>query len=526
MFKKLICVLMICIVIVTTIASAAKITFKDVENHWAKDAIYEMVDKKVILGMGDGTFAPNNEIIKSHAFLMFSRLMGFYEEENKDIIKQATEEYSKTLKQNNITQGIDEISYLIKTEIISMEDIIDILGNGKEKEKLTREESAYIFVKLLNDEKSINQYISEIFADTEDIDEKYVRYVEYVKNINLMLGMDEKNFVPKGYVTRAQVATILNRIDKIIYERELQQIQGEIKNISGNEIVLIINEKEEKYEITGQTIAYKDEESLIKISDLKENDFIEIFVKNDGTIDRIYLKNREKNIYGIFAGYEVNPETKIVEKIYLLKNDVKYEYKVSEKVIVNDNEKIISISNIPINENIEIYVFNDKVIKITIGKIYYKEKGMIEQITIGSNNYLKIKNDKGESKEYKITENAKYDFDGAEGNIYDLRLNMDVEITVITDGIENVKVETLTNIEILTGIVERILPKIYVFTIKDTTGQVLMMFLDEEETVIKTKNGIAKDITDIKQGDLVSIYGRYEGDVFYPIQVIIYNGED
>ena len=51
---------------------------------------------------------------------------------------------------------------------------------------------------------------------------------------------------------------------------------------------------------------------------------------------------------------------------------------------------------------------------------------------------------------------------------------------------------------------------------------IMMIFLDEEETIIKTSSGGLKDIDDVKENDLVSVYGRFEGDVFYPIQVIIH----
>ena len=163
MIRKIVCVLAISIMVLSSITFGAQISFKDVENHWAKNEIYAMAEKWVILGRGDGTFGPNDEIIKSHAFLMFSRLLGFYEESNKEVVENATKEYSEILEQNGIKQAKSEISFLIKTEVISMEDIIDILGNGKEEEKLTREEAAYIFVKLLNDEDKLNTFISEIF---------------------------------------------------------------------------------------------------------------------------------------------------------------------------------------------------------------------------------------------------------------------------------------------------------------------------------------------------------------------------
>lgn len=525
MLRKIVSIVAISIMMLNVLVLGAQISFEDVENHWAKNEIYEMAEKWIILGRGDGTFAPDDEIIKSHAFLMFSRLMGFYDKENDEIIQSAIDEFSGILEENGIKQAKSEIAFIVKLEIISMEDVILILGNGQENEKLTREEAAYILVKLLNDEDKLSTFISEIFKDTNDVDEKYIKHVEYVKSIGLMLGMDEENFVPKGYVTRAQIATMLYRIDNIIYERSLLEVEGEIKEILEDKIIVIVDGEEKEYNVTYKTLLYNNEK-VIGVNELKKNDFIQLFIKKDNNIDRIYLKNVEKNIYGSFAGYEVNEETKLLEKIYIIINDKQYSYIVDDNILIKSDNKIVEINDILINENIELYIFNGKVKQINIGKIYYKEKGTIEKIVIGKDNYITIKNLKGENIEYKLLADCTYDFDGAEGNIYDLRLEMDVELSITNEGAVNVKVQTLTNIEILKGKVDKILYKIYVFTMINEEGQTLMMFLDEEETIIKTQLGVAKDISDIKTGDNVSIYGRYEGEVFYPIQVIIHNEEE
>ena len=55
---------------------------------------------------------------------MFSRLMGFYDKVNSEMIADGEKECFSILEENNIKQAKSEIAFLVKSEIISMEDII------------------------------------------------------------------------------------------------------------------------------------------------------------------------------------------------------------------------------------------------------------------------------------------------------------------------------------------------------------------------------------------------------------------
>lgn len=512
-------VIMLLVLITSAVTvSAAELQFKDIDEHWAKSEIYNMANKWVILGYPDGTFKPDDNIIKTHAFLMFARLNGYFDTENESIIEEAIEKYTEKLEKEGITQGVAEIAFLIQNKVISYEQIIELLGNGKQTEELTREEAAYIFVKLLADEENLNRFPLVTFEDSEQIQDKYLDYVEYVNKIGLMIGYDNK-FEPKGFVTRAQVATILSRIDKIIYERTATKADGLITNvdINGSIIELDVNGDKQLYILSRDFSVYENDKKISKTV-LKENDLVTMYLDN-GMVEKIVINNVEKVSYAQYLSYSTTAE-KTVIKVQI--NGQEYTYPLLKNVQITKNENIVKLEEILENENIEITIVNNSISSILVGAFSNTQVGSIQKIIIADIPYIAIKNLKGEIEEYEIAPNATFDFDGAEGNIYDLRLDMDVKLTVTHNGVTKIKIETLTNVEVISGVVGQILPKIYVFTIKSDDGQMQMMFLDEDETVIKTKNGIAKSIEDIKVNDLVSVYGRYEGEVFYPIQVIIY----
>ncbi len=54
--------LVLLLVLSLTFSSATNEVFKDIKNHWAKDTILELANKKIISGYPDGTFKPNNPI--------------------------------------------------------------------------------------------------------------------------------------------------------------------------------------------------------------------------------------------------------------------------------------------------------------------------------------------------------------------------------------------------------------------------------------------------------------------------------
>ena len=509
-------IMLLCITILSvTCVCAAELTFSDIDNHWAKNEIYDMAGKWIILGYPDGTFKPDDNIIKTHAFLMFARINGYFDTENEVVIDEAIKEYEDILRENQITQGVAEIAFLIHTKVISTDDVIDLLGSGKENELLTREEAAYIYVKLLSDEENLNRFPLVTFDDANNIDEKYLAYVEYVNKIGLMIGVDDNKFEPKNYLTRAQVATILSRVDKIIYERTATKVEGLIESVdlSSNIIELNVQGKVQTYILAKDFGVFENDKKVSKTL-LKENDKVIMYL-DDGTVEKISLNNVERIVYGTYISRDID---KIVVKV----EDVNMQYSLYKNVNIVKNGKTISINDIKENEKIELTIVNDKVTNVLVGAFNYTEAGSIVQIIIGKDSYITIKDLQGEEKQFIVTNECDFDFDGVHGSIYDLRLDMDVKLNVTHNGITKVKIETLTNVEVITGLVGQILPNIYVFTVKLDNGQVQMLFLDEEETVIKTKSGIAKSIEDIKPNDLVSIYGRYEGEVFYPIQVIIY----
>jgi len=53
----------------------SKVHFTDIEGHWAKNYIEEIYRFKLIQGYGDGSFKPNNKIIRAEVVAMINRML-------------------------------------------------------------------------------------------------------------------------------------------------------------------------------------------------------------------------------------------------------------------------------------------------------------------------------------------------------------------------------------------------------------------------------------------------------------------
>lgn len=518
MRKKILTVGLILIMLLSSTCFAAEIVFTDIDNHWAKNEVYEMANKWVILGYPDLTFKPDESIMKTHAFLMFARLNGYFETENEGMIEIALEKYGELLTNANILDANAEISFLIEKGVITLEDVISLLGNGQEKSYLTREEAAYIFVKLLGDEKNLNSFPLVTFEDANLVTEKYVGYVEYVNKINLMIGSDNK-FDPQGYVTRAQIATILSRVDRILYERTSDNVSGLVTEVDLLNSIIKINVNNEKQTyVLSRSLQVYDNTTKVSKTLLSENDSVTAYME-DGIIGRIVVSNVTKNIYVKFDSYKTVDEKNIIK---VTQDGKTFEYSLINNVVIKKDNNNLLLKDIIENEDIELIIVNNNVEKIIVGVFNYSKQGNIVEIIIGTTSYISIKDVYEKIYKYEIAQNANYDFDGANGSIYDLRLGMDVKLVVTHNGVTLVKVETLTNIEVISGTIQQVVPNLYVFFVKTSTEDIQMIFLDEEETIIIRENGEPQTIEDVNINDVVSVYGRYENEVFYPLQVIIY----
>ncbi len=197
-------------------------SFSDVEDDetvsWAKDAINAMTDLGYIKGYEDGTFQPQRAVSKIETLILMARIMGVEESDYSQSVEWANTDYSATVKAINTTY-VDELSYLMYLDTIDLTDLRNYASSANANTSLLRWQAAYLMVKLSGmEEDARSMTLSQsLYSDYDSIPEDARPYVACATELGLMNGMGkddngEDYFSPETTLTRAQMATLLNRI--------------------------------------------------------------------------------------------------------------------------------------------------------------------------------------------------------------------------------------------------------------------------------------------------------------------------
>ncbi len=172
--------------------------FEDISNHWAKDCINYVYKKGLFSGTSKDQFSPNKSMTRG----MFVTVLGRLANVNIDsvstgFIDVSTEQYYAPY-----------IKWAVDNKIVS--------GKGKNifapEQAITREEMSVIlanYMKLIG--KEINTQ-TNTFIDEQEISLWAKESVKIVQSLGLIKGKGDNKFDPKQTSTRAEVATILQRL--------------------------------------------------------------------------------------------------------------------------------------------------------------------------------------------------------------------------------------------------------------------------------------------------------------------------
>lgn len=182
--------------------------YKDVENHWAKDAVNDMGSRIIIDGVEDNNFEPDRSITRAEFASIVIRSLGLMRSDTgKDVFSDVTK---------------DSIYY----EAISIAHEYGIItGYGNEKfgpmDKITREQAFTVIARAMKITKlKAEVKDSEIegiigrFGDLTNASEWAQQSVAACINIGIVSGKSQGILDPRDETTRAEVATIVRQLLK------------------------------------------------------------------------------------------------------------------------------------------------------------------------------------------------------------------------------------------------------------------------------------------------------------------------
>lgn len=177
------------------------VEFSDLpETHWAYEDIMKLVEDGVVNGYTDGTYQPGKEVTRGEFLKLI--LTAFYGEEyfaDMDFYLQ---------------HWADKYALVA----VSEEYLMDGTTAANLNNLISRKEMVHIIAKicLKNNVESGGSHSAVAFSDVEELDDTTKLYIDFVSLNGLIRGYTDGTFKPDNNMTRAEVATVINRFMKML----------------------------------------------------------------------------------------------------------------------------------------------------------------------------------------------------------------------------------------------------------------------------------------------------------------------
>ncbi|HZG79031.1 MAG TPA: S-layer homology domain-containing protein, partial [Paenibacillus sp.] len=221
-------------------AEAAALSFADVSRDasWSLGSVVELTQRGIFSGYPDGTFGPNRAVTRLETLVAAVRQMGLRAEAESAEAKRA--------RLSAADAELIRKQYAWATGYVEMAEDHDLLDDEKAElkpgEPADRLFATKVLVRALGLEKEAEAAMgSDLpFRDKAEVNEAAVGYVAVAVEYGLVAGYDDNTFRPGRRVSRAELATLLDRAgDKLPDPKgEFAQASGTVSGVSGREVTL------------------------------------------------------------------------------------------------------------------------------------------------------------------------------------------------------------------------------------------------------------------------------------------------
>lgn len=218
--KLFISFVIICSVIslgMTTVSAESWEGYEDVSKDDAHyEGIKELSKQGVLTGYESNKFKPWENISRAHMAVVLSRVNDYEEPED---ISKILESY-KDINANSMYAK--EIAALTEAEVFGGDEN----DNFDPDADITREQMASVLVSAMN----LDQYdADEVDINLENVDKSHKSSVQVLANLELTTELDD--FRPAKPITRAAVATLVDRTQTYVEEQDDQEDDNDITDM-------------------------------------------------------------------------------------------------------------------------------------------------------------------------------------------------------------------------------------------------------------------------------------------------------
>ncbi len=203
-------------------APAAK-TFPDLDGHWSKPYVEDMIARGMVEGYGDGLFHPEDQISYATGLAFCCRMM--VPQETRNAVAEDWADRTRTMVPDSAAWFRKDVATCLEMGLISEGELKRLVSGNKLGGTMTKSEFAVYMVKALGLSDLAQPYEDMVldFQDADMIPEDQLPYVYLLTQYGILQGDEKGCFNPSSSITRAVCSTMLSRaISKIIEERDVE----------------------------------------------------------------------------------------------------------------------------------------------------------------------------------------------------------------------------------------------------------------------------------------------------------------
>lgn len=364
--KKIISVMLIAVLLLSSFVMAVSASsFTDLNDSqwdWAKDAIDAMTEQGLIAGYSEDSFGPGDGVTTLQAMLFMSRIIGFYETVNQQVLDKANDLYGSFLSQYQLNHQ-SEIALLLYYDVFTESELKTYLSSSKINQVLKRYEAAVFLTKTAGAEKNLNTGKTLTFTDASEIPNEAKQYVSYVVEKGYMVGISDTQFGPGQEVNRAQMATMLYRV---INDLNITYVTGEAVTVSSSSLSLKISGVAKAYEIPSN-VEIRVNGSQMALTEIKQGDTV-ILKYFNGALK--YVDAFSPDIDSTGEGYVTSKKSGSSNQLTVVLNDSAEgkTYSLSNDCKIFYDSKEATFDDIILGDNVKISLKDDEICRVQIEK--------------------------------------------------------------------------------------------------------------------------------------------------------------
>ncbi|MEL7649663.1 MAG: S-layer homology domain-containing protein [Sedimentibacter sp.] len=465
--NKILLLTVVFAMLLTTTANAA--AFTDISSHWAKSYIQRVAANGIVTGYDDGTFKPDNNVTVLEALVMLSRLYDI----DDDIREEIADKYESSLKKMSNTLynewSFEYLSIIMELGVVSENGISDMFSKKTIFQQATREEIAVLLTKamMLGDEAQSLKVYTLPFADASKISTSARPYIYIMYDKDIMMGDSSKNINPSDKITRAEIATLLDKAYNYIDENDvypdfddyqpttsLSGIITEVTVGSAESYIYVKDDEETEsiVKINSDTDIYLNGKAAA-VKDLKKDMLVSCKINDTRVAVKLEADSSTTLVRGTiyYVAYASPAKITIIDE-----DDDKVTYDLPTDVAAYLDGAKVELKKLVKNDEVTLYLDeDDKVYQINSVSRIKEFDGTISSIDYNYPIVIKIKNDSGIVKSFTFNSDVEVTRNDDESS-FD-RVRVGDEVTITTEYDEMIAINTIAAEAEMSGTIKEIL---------------------------------------------------------------------